>query len=314
MVAPALVAAGVSALGSLFGASSAKKAAKKQYQQELQLAQWNADMQAATNRENMAFTREMDTLNYERQLDAAKNSIQWKVADAKAAGLHPLYAMGSSGINIAPSSLVGTSVSPSVEAPSTSRSSMGGALNEMGQNISRAIMSMETREERQERAKLHAYTDASRALSLENQALENDYLRSNIARLQREQVGPPAPSAHMGGGVASPRVQPVPAQPVINSPYDNSREAGNITDRSYSRGVDGRLYATPSADVKQRIEDNVVQESLWNWRNLVVPFFSKNNKVPSTKEFPLPKGQAWGYDRWSQSYRPYYLSNKKWVK
>lgn len=322
MVAPAIVAAGISALGSLFGGSRSDKAAKNQVNAQIAsneaINKWNADMQMAINRENNEFTREMDALNYSRQLDAAQNSTQWKVADAKAAGLHPLYAMGASGLNITPSSLIGNSVAPVAQQTHTSMrsSSMGAALNDMGQNLSRAIASMETREQRQERADLKSYTHAMRSLELENQSLENDYLRSNIARLQREQIGPPAPSVdlHMGGGVGSSRVQPVPAMPVINSTFDPSREAGNITDRGYTRGADGRLYPVPSQDVKNRIEDNDVQEALWNWRNVVVPFFSKNNSVPSLKEFPLPKGQAWGFDRWSMSYRPFYTATRKWVK
>ncbi len=34
-----------------------------------------------------------DSLNYERQKEFAQNAIQWRGADARKAGLHPLYAL-----------------------------------------------------------------------------------------------------------------------------------------------------------------------------------------------------------------------------
>lgn len=41
-------------------------------------------------------------LDYARQKEFAQNSIQWRVADAKAAGLHPLYALGGAGSSYQP--------------------------------------------------------------------------------------------------------------------------------------------------------------------------------------------------------------------
>lgn len=56
------------------------------------------------------------------QREFAQNSIQWKTADAKAAGLHPLYAMGSV---------------PTPYSPTTYSDSMGPALASAGQSIAR---------------------------------------------------------------------------------------------------------------------------------------------------------------------------------
>jgi hypothetical protein len=61
-IAPLIAAAGISAASSLYGAYRSEKATEK------------------ANANN---------------LDMAKNSIQYKVADAKKAGIHPLYALGS---------------------------------------------------------------------------------------------------------------------------------------------------------------------------------------------------------------------------
>lgn len=44
---------------------------------------------------------------YERQKEFAQNSISWRVADAKKAGLHPLYALNGSGATYSPQAAVG---------------------------------------------------------------------------------------------------------------------------------------------------------------------------------------------------------------
>lgn len=65
----ALISAGSSILGGLFGSSDNKKAAKAQ---------------AEADERNAALQREF-----------AQNAIQWKVADAEKAGIHKLYALGA---------------------------------------------------------------------------------------------------------------------------------------------------------------------------------------------------------------------------
>ena len=58
------------------------------------------------------------------QKEFAQNGIRWKVADAKAAGLHPLSALGAQTISYQPVS-VGQDFS---------------AFGQMGQDVSRAMM------------------------------------------------------------------------------------------------------------------------------------------------------------------------------
>lgn len=66
----------------------------------------------SANKANMAFEKE-----------AMQNQIQWKVADAKKAGLHPLAALGMQGYT------------PSASAINT----MSGMVDAMGQGVSRAL-------------------------------------------------------------------------------------------------------------------------------------------------------------------------------
>lgn len=110
----------------------------------------------------------------EMQKEFAQKGIRWKVADAKAAGIHPLYALGAPTISYSPVATGDYGVS------------------QAGQDIGRAIDATRTESERND-----AITGAMAKLQLENQQLQNDGLRldlaSKTARLQQSQ-NPPMPS------------------------------------------------------------------------------------------------------------------------
>ena len=108
------------------------------------------------------------------QKQFAKNGIQWKVEDAKKAGVHPLYALGANTVSYSPVG-VGDSF---------------GWLSDMGQEIDRSRMATSGRETRRMEAALGS-------LSLERAGLENDLLRAEIAKT-RGQVGPPVPAGGRG--------------------------------------------------------------------------------------------------------------------
>lgn len=102
--------------------------------------------------------------NKDFQKKFAKNAIQWKTQDALKAGIHPLFALGAP--TMSPSSTVGD---------------VGGAIADMGQDISRAIDVGGNEADR-----------ALHKLTLERAALENDKLRTEIA-FNKSQIGPPSP-------------------------------------------------------------------------------------------------------------------------
>lgn len=312
-------------IGDIFGTASNNRNVDRTNDANMWMNSQNIEYQRATNEQNIALQREVNAQNermaresYDRQEQAARNSIQWRVADAKASGVHPLYAMGASGVSIAPA-YVGASA-PSLTAPQHGfgRSESSSGLSGMGQHIGRAVQSMMSKGERDRQAMLdfNAYQ-----MEMAEKSARIQLLESERALNDRTQIGPPAPVSEavpefgpMGGGVNDKRVSPVPASPVINSRHDNSREAGNVTDRSYTRTAQGYLAPVMSIDANQRLQEDFPGTVMWNVRNRLQPFFTKNNVVPSVKEFPLPKGQRWGYDRWQGVYRPYYTSNKQWVR
>lgn len=104
IITSGLIGAGSNLLGSVLGFGAARSSQKAQ---------------ADINRENLASAREF-----------AQNSIQWKVADAKKAGIHPLAALGTQSA-YAPSSYSG---GDSGEAQATM-----GIVGSLGQMLQTAI-------------------------------------------------------------------------------------------------------------------------------------------------------------------------------
>lgn len=117
---------------------------------------------------------ELANIQYKVWKKQIAHEIPARVKAAKSAGIHPLVALGASPVS-------GPSISVGGDSGSSNR--MGDALSGLGQGISRAVEAYASKEER----------DMSRAaakLSLENQQLQNDRLRSEIALL-RQPGSPP---------------------------------------------------------------------------------------------------------------------------
>lgn len=99
-----------------------------------------ANGQSEANKSNQALANQMWQQNYLAQKEFAQNGIRWRVDDAKAAGLHPLFALGATGASYSP---VNTSSYYENES-----GGLGNALSNMGQDISRAQQAKMTRVER----------------------------------------------------------------------------------------------------------------------------------------------------------------------
>lgn len=238
--------------------------------------------------------------NRDLQVAAAKKSIQWRVADAKAAGVHPLYALGNPGISISP---------VSNDAPAY--------LSAMGQNISRAVSAgLSGPERRREAEKAALRADIEFDQNSQRRELENQLLRAEIAKLDGSQVGPPAPVPGDSGAPVG-AVVPRPSQPIVGSAGDPARQPGAITDVQYYRRSDGGIGVTYSEEMKQRTEDDLPEQFAWQWRNRFIPFVSGSPRGPgpgpSTRDFPLPGRQMWRWDRRRQGYFPYNPALNRWV-
>lgn len=110
--------------------------------------------------------------NIAMQREFAQNGIRWKVADAQAAGLHPLAALGAQTTSFSPVSID------------------GGDFSSVGQDIGRAVAAMKTKDERADEV-----SKKVEGLTLEKASLENDLLRSQIRRLNSTGTGPGMPGS-----------------------------------------------------------------------------------------------------------------------
>lgn len=254
-----------SALGSVIsgitGANAAKKAADKQYRQQKEFAQ---------------------------------NGIQWKVEDAKQAGIHPLYALGANTVSYSPVAVGNTNP-------------LSG-LAQAGQDISRAVDVT-----RSASAKVDAITATQQALATERMGLENELLRSQIAKT-RQESNPPMPTAGdrmlIDGQGNSPLVKTSPMARQASSGGAPSQEAGAVSEMGYLRTPTG-WAPVMSKDAKDRSEDDVGAELAWSLRNRLLPSVGFGHQPPA--DIKLKDNQFW---RWNPAKQEYYIetrSNSRWM-
>lgn len=153
--------------------------------------------QEGIHRENVALQKEF-----------AQHGIRWKVEDAQAAGVHPLFALSGMPASYSPAIPVGSPV--------------GEALSRMGQNLSRAVAAQETVEQRQ----LRLSSMEAQAARADADRAQADYWRAQAAKARQE----------MGGGAPMPGDVGHQGTPNVPAPfpgfYDRSKVQASPT---YSR-------------------------------------------------------------------------------
>lgn len=182
------------------------------------------------NAANIQNQNNINSTNIALQREFAQNGIRWKVEDAKAAGLHPLAALGAQTLSFSPIS---------VGAQYQADNSMGQAFSNIGQDISRAIHATRTAEERNaeleaakaRQAQLDAINVERHQADLAHMELQNALLYSQIRRLNQEQ--PPSMPSSVGsvGGVTNPKkrygsVTFQDSKITSANPFNQSLEAG----------------------------------------------------------------------------------------
>lgn len=237
----------------------------------------------------------------ELQKEFAKNSIRWRVADAKAAGIHPLAALGAQTHSYAPV-VTGDSIGP--------------AMASFGQDLGRAIDSTRTSGER-----AGAYVKTVQDLNVTRLGLENQLLAAQIARVRQPGNPPPMPSGGSNGPFSSGDIgQPSvaaggnsiladggdapgtvitnPMERVTADPRAPYQEPGAVTDRSFVRTDSGGLAPVYSTDAKQRLEDDLGGMISWNVRNRLLPSIVPSASPP----YAAPWHSHWEYDVLRQEY------------
>lgn len=247
---------------------------------------------------------ELNKFNYEAQKEFAQNGIRWKVADAKAAGLHPLAALGSSTAQYSPSAVVG----------STSDYSW---LGDVGQGIGRAIDAKMTA---RERAKEREVSDQRLQLEFDNRRLQNQFLQTQIDAQKQDmalqlarsaamsartqQAAPAMPSVGRSDGhVIAGQAQAYPTAGTVNKPAEvvsslpgfSHLQSGLNPDVKFRKTATGYKVAM-SDQAKSDNEDDLLGTLQWNFANRLAPVFSDVSRSGIRPPASwLPPGHVWTY-------------------
>lgn len=251
MVAPLVAGAAIAAGANILGGFLQRDAANKTNKQALQ--------QAALNR------------HYQEQF--AKSGIQWRVADAKAAGIHPLYALGANTPTYTP-------VSANFTTPDYS------FVGRMGQDIGRGLQAYGQRQDRLDAQKvalnrqarldnMSAIESAARTRLLNTQA---DYYQSRIR-----------PQAGVGGVTGTGASGSLTKNPLNTG--QNKYMADNILRGvQLTRVVPGVYFVGPTEKFKQTIED--MGPFPWQaWAGLI------SRRVNQIAPYPARTGHKWVWNR-----------------
>lgn len=188
--------------------------------------------------------------NYQAQKEFAQNGIRWKVADAKAAGLHPLAALGAQGYTYNPVAVGGSDLGFSDAA---------GYLSQMGQGIDRARLAKEQAAERalERKAQEAKMAEESQLRAAEIRRLDSEtalnQANSKLA-LMRASLPPAMPSMSRRDALASQGdVLPSNGNKWLDKP---------IKQYGWSFDENGNRQLVPSSDYAQLVEDKAIIEWL----------------------------------------------------
>lgn len=296
-----VISAGASLIGGKMAADASNKAARlnaiAQANEAAIARDYNERMVNETyarNRADYLFDVERETA---LQKEFAQQGIRWRVDDAKAAGIHPLAALGAQTFSYSPQSVGGgAATAPTMPryspAPYAGASGWAG-LAQAGQDISRGITASHDAQQRAE-----AYQTTMMQMSQQKMGLENLLLASQIARVNapgapRLFPGSAAPKNGQADGPHAIKVSPMeietraPGNPVI--------EPAPISDvgHLHSRNTPSGSYTpVPSKIAKERIEDDFFLQLDHLVRNRLLPILGSNFNPPNV---PLQKNKRWGY-------------------
>ncbi|UDN67490.1 DNA pilot protein [robinz microvirus RP_32] len=220
------------------------------------------------------------------QKEFAQSGIQWKVEDAKKAGIHPLAALGAQTTSFAP--------------VSAGEPSIASGLAAGGQDISRAI-----NQTTGSGARMDAYTKTIQDLNIQRMGLENQLLGSQIAKINQAGMPPPMPGQGdrflIDGQSNSPLVKDTPLKRIVSDPLNPHSESGAVPDMGFARTPTG-WAPVMSKDFQERSEEDKIGELFWNIRNRLGPTLTGVGNPPGA---PISDKEYWFYNPVRQEYQKY---------
>lgn len=209
--------------------------------------------------------------NIKLQKQFAQQGIQWKVADAKQAGIHPLAALGA-------------------QTTSFSPVQVGSNFAQAGQDIGRAMQG--TQNENTKTASTLA------KLQLQRAELENTLLASQIKRYNQAGTPPSSPVAQQHiipgqGSAPAIKVEPQEMETALNNaPHTTPGVPPSVTFVKAPKGYS----IMPSKNAKELMEDNFILEQAWNAKNLVIDPPRPN--LPERDRMWYDRMGTWRYPRY----------------
>lgn len=244
-----------------------------------------------------AVSQQISNQQLQFQRAAAAQGIRWKVEDAKAAGIHPLYALGAPTFNPGPIPYIG-------DGGAGGAGSLADSFKNMGQGLGRAFAATSSPQERQ----ATAFEVARQAQQYEHGNLQNELLRAQINQINnRAQVGPGMPNNVVSSPVLGTfENDPTKVQTAV--PGAAAQAAGHAAPTITWTRVGGGIQAFPTK--QPGLDDFDVSNPLgidWWLRNRVMPNFGMAERPTMAvvqHHFPGATGVEW--DGRSQLWRPLY--------
>lgn len=236
--------------------------------------------------------------NYQAQKEFAQNGIAWKVQDAKNAGIHPLYALGSNTATF----------SPSFQATQTSGEKLGSALSSMGQSMSRAAMAKQQAEDRAldneyknaQIAEANARADYTKILAFK--AMQNVSSPKDTPAMPQVNVASDGsigyrPSGALIGGQGdsvplNQVIKVTPSERVANYPTKRGVDASSVNDLGFDSLPDGGYANVVSKDLADRMDGDWLYSILWSLRTYSNLLMNDKSLMPPYEWLPP------GYDTW----------------
>lgn len=278
-----LIGAGASLLGGVLGNSAQKKANKQAQQQQA----------AAWAREDANLAKQ-----YEQQKEFAQSGIQWKVEDAKKAGIHPLFGLGASTVSYAPQSIGGSTISSG--SPDYSY------LADAGQNIGRAIDATRSQSARAEALALTLAEAQVRGAQLDND-IKIAQLNSAYGLTRQAGGTPPLPGAStqytIPGQSGTPSIEGPTAK--VEKTYSPTNPGGD--NQEYSEVPEVQFTRTPTGwapTMPQQLSESYENDWIggWQWqaRNKYMPAMAahdgRNPYFRPPTHVRLRHGEKWRYN------------------
>lgn len=201
------------------------------------------DSSKATDKQNALAQSQYDQ-NVALQKEFAQNSMQWRVDDAKKAGLHPMAALGIQGSSFTPLQTIGY-------AQDNSASNLMNAISDMGQSVNYASTKAKDNQQQQVAVRL-----AQEGVELQNEGLrlDNEYKRWQL--LQAMETG-------TSQALRSPSAPPTAENNLISGQGDSPFMDKPIVQDGWLLDEKGRKVGIiPSEDLADRTEDKFIIEWL----------------------------------------------------